>query len=81
MTDTTHEAATVVGGDHPAHESTGIDNRKLGMWVFLSSEFLFFGALITTYLLYSYRPGSTSTRPPSTTWDADVLLTGTTTTF
>jgi cytochrome c oxidase subunit 3/cytochrome o ubiquinol oxidase subunit 3 len=34
------------------HESTGIENRKLGMWAFLSSEFLFFGALITNYLLY-----------------------------
>jgi heme/copper-type cytochrome/quinol oxidase subunit 3 len=56
MTDTAHEPAAV-GGEHPEHESTGIDNRKLGMWVFLSSEFLFFGALITTYLLYSYRPG------------------------
>ncbi len=37
---------------HVVHESTGIDNRKLGMWVFLSSEFLFFGAFITNYLLY-----------------------------
>jgi cytochrome c oxidase subunit 3/cytochrome o ubiquinol oxidase subunit 3 len=37
---------------HDIHESTGIDNRKLAMWVFLSSEFLFFGALITNYLLY-----------------------------
>jgi cytochrome c oxidase subunit 3/cytochrome o ubiquinol oxidase subunit 3 len=40
---------------HHEHESTGIDNRKLGMWVFLSSEFLFFGALITNYILYSNR--------------------------
>jgi cytochrome c oxidase subunit 3/cytochrome o ubiquinol oxidase subunit 3 len=37
---------------HDIHESTGIDNRKLAMWVFLSSEFLFFGALITNYLLF-----------------------------
>jgi cytochrome c oxidase subunit 3/cytochrome o ubiquinol oxidase subunit 3 len=37
---------------HVVHESTGIDNRKLGMWVFLSSEFLFFGAFISNYLLY-----------------------------
>lgn len=49
MTDTAHVAH--------AHESTGVDNRKLGMWLFLSSEFLFFGALITTYMLYSHRPG------------------------
>ncbi|MGH8926828.1 MAG: cytochrome c oxidase subunit 3 [Acidimicrobiia bacterium] len=37
------------------HESTGVENRKLAMWAFLSSEFLFFGALITNYLLYSSR--------------------------
>ena len=43
--------------DHPEHESTGVDNRKLGMWLFLSSEFLFFGALISNYLLYSNRAG------------------------
>jgi len=34
------------------HESTGIDNRKLAMWAFLSSEFLLFGALIANYLLF-----------------------------
>jgi heme/copper-type cytochrome/quinol oxidase subunit 3 len=32
--------------------STGIDNRKLMMWLFLGSECLFFGSLIATYLLY-----------------------------
>lgn len=32
--------------------SLGLDNRKLGMWVFLGSEFMFFGAFITAYLLY-----------------------------
>ena len=42
-------------GGHGHHESTGIENRKLGMWVFLSSEFLFFGALITNYLLFKGR--------------------------
>ena len=31
--------------------STGLSNEKLGMWVFLSSECLLFGALISTYLL------------------------------
>ena len=35
------------------HEtSTGIDNRKLLMWLFLASECLFFGGMIGTYLLY-----------------------------
>ncbi len=49
------EATTV--DHHDLHESTGIDSRKLGMWVFLSSEFLFFGALITNYLLYQGKSG------------------------
>ena len=37
-----------------AHAETtlGLDHRKLAMWVFLGSEFLFFGAFITAYLLY-----------------------------
>jgi cytochrome c oxidase subunit 3/cytochrome o ubiquinol oxidase subunit 3 len=39
-------------GGHGEHESFEIDNRKLGMWLFLSSEFLFFGALITNYMVY-----------------------------
>ena len=30
----------------------GLDHRKLGMWTFLGSEFLFFGAFISAYLLY-----------------------------
>lgn len=35
------------------HETTlGVDHRKLAMWVFLGSEFLFFGAFISTFLLY-----------------------------
>jgi heme/copper-type cytochrome/quinol oxidase subunit 3 len=50
---------------HDIHESTGIDNRKLGMWVFLSSEFLFFGALISNYLLYSNRSGFEGPYPAS----------------
>ena len=50
-------AQAVPAGTHGEHESTGIEHRKLGMWVFLSSEFLFFGAFITTYLLFASRPG------------------------
>ncbi len=39
-----------------ASETTlGLDNRKLAMWIFLGSEFLFFGAFISTYLLYYQR--------------------------
>lgn len=40
---------------HDLHESTGVETRKLGMWFFLSSEFLFFGALISNYLLFKAR--------------------------
>ncbi len=32
--------------------TTGIDNRKLLMWLFLASECLLFGSLIAAYLLY-----------------------------
>jgi cytochrome c oxidase subunit 3/cytochrome o ubiquinol oxidase subunit 3 len=45
-------------GAHGAHghaTSTGVTNEKLGMWVFLGSECLLFGGLITTYLLYRDR--------------------------
>ena len=35
--------------------STGLDNRKLLMWLFLGSECLFFGSFIAAYLLYRDR--------------------------
>ncbi len=38
--------------------STGISNTKLAMWVYLASDCLLFGGLISTYLLYKNRPGS-----------------------
>ena len=42
-----------------AHQSegagTGISNNKLLMWVFLGSECLLFGGLISTYLIYRSR--------------------------
>jgi heme/copper-type cytochrome/quinol oxidase subunit 3 len=62
---TTATAAPHVGEDEvvePApphavhHTSTGLSNEKLGMWVFLGSECLLFGALISTFLLYRNRP-------------------------
>ena len=53
------QASLVLGpsgipGEHD-YTVTGIDSRKLGMWAFLGSECLFFGALISTYLLYRSR--------------------------
>lgn len=38
--------------DHGHVTSTGISNEKLGMWVFLGSECLLFGGLISTFILY-----------------------------
>jgi heme/copper-type cytochrome/quinol oxidase subunit 3 len=40
--------------DYPEHErtSTGLPHIKLGMWLFLASECLLFGALISTYVLF-----------------------------
>ena len=45
------DVATTVA--HDEHETTtGLPHTKLAMWLFLSSECLLFGALITTYVLY-----------------------------
>ena len=49
----THEAAVAAHDDHQT--STGLDNTKLAMWAFLGSECLFFGSMISTYLLYRNR--------------------------
>ena len=54
----THGAAvTPPVAAHEHQTSTGLDNTKLAMWAFLGSECLFFGSLITTYLLYRNRTG------------------------
>jgi cytochrome c oxidase subunit 3 len=46
----------------PAHHhllevqtSTGLNNRKVLFWIFLGSECMFFGSLISTYLVYQGR--------------------------
>ena len=45
-------------GDHGAHvTATGLSNNKLAMWLFLGSECLLFGGLISTYMLYRGRHG------------------------
>ena len=52
----TTESAPVVPHVDDAHQTnTGVSNNKLGMWVFLASESLFFGAFIATYFLYRGR--------------------------
>jgi heme/copper-type cytochrome/quinol oxidase subunit 3 len=50
-----------VHAEHHVETSTGLSNVKVGMWAFLGSECLLFGALISTFLLYHGRtePGPT----------------------
>ena len=43
--------------EHGHHTSTGLSNNKLGMWLFLGSECLLFGGLISTYMIYRGRVG------------------------
>src|SRR5581483_7597014 len=38
-----------------ATTTTGLDHRKLVMWVFIASETIFFAALISAYLVYRGR--------------------------
>ena len=39
---------------HAEHHytTTGLDNRKLGIWAFIGSECMLFASLISTYLIY-----------------------------
>ena len=60
MADTAvHAPAHDDHGSHSGHgghaTSTGLSNNKLAMWLFLGSECLLFGGLISTYMLYRGR--------------------------
>ena len=46
------EQAPVADHSPELETTTGLDHRKLVMWVFLGSECMFFGTLISTYLVY-----------------------------
>ena len=59
--------------------NTGLDNRKVGMWIFLGSDCMFFGSLIGTYLSYKGKSLSGPTphdvfNIPLTSESAGVLL-------
>ena len=50
--------AAVHEADHGTHghtTTTGLSNNKVAMWLFLGSECLLFGGLISTYMLYRGR--------------------------
>jgi heme/copper-type cytochrome/quinol oxidase subunit 3 len=56
------------GDAHEVHySSTGLSNNKLGMWLFLGSECLLFGGLISTYMLYRGR--HSQNLGPDQLWD------------
>jgi len=86
LTDVTLPAATAPVDEHghgphdDHHTSTGLSNNKLAMWLFLGSECLLFGGLISTYMLYRDRTGAGPTPEsafdiPFTSVSSFVLLT------
>ncbi len=59
MATATAPATDIHHDSHDPHATnTGISNNKLAMWLFLSTECLLFGALISTYLIYKTRGNS-----------------------
>ncbi len=55
LPDLAHALESEISIHGHADTNTGATNTKLGMWVFLSSECLFFGGFISAYLLYKGR--------------------------
>lgn len=52
---TTHAAAMPVPpGSHEPAAGMGVYNKKLGMWVFLLSEVMFFTSLIGSYIIFRF---------------------------
>jgi len=49
-------ATAVIDHHHDSTTSTGIPNKKLLWWAFLASDCMFFGALISTHLVYRLNP-------------------------
>ena len=57
MSSPTTDTMPAASAEH--HTSLGISNVKLAMWAFIGSECLFFGALISTHLIYVGNYGAT----------------------
>lgn len=56
-------AAGQIDHHHDHTTTTGIPNKKLFMWAFLASDCMFFGALISTHLIYRLHPPAGSPDP------------------
>jgi cytochrome o ubiquinol oxidase subunit 3 len=59
----THAATGAIDHHHDHTTATGIPNKKLFMWAFLASDCMFFGALISTHLIYRLHPTPGSPDP------------------
>ncbi len=62
-----HAAAMPHGADHPIQGGVGVYTQKLGMWIFLCSEVMFFTALIGSYIILRWGSVEVWPRP------ADIL--------
>ncbi len=58
-----HAGAAAIDHHHDPSTSTGIPNKKLLMWAFLASDCMFFGALISTHLIYRLHPPAGNPNP------------------
>ena len=56
-------AAGTIDHHHDHTTSTGIPNKKLLWWAFLASDCMFFGALISTHLVYRINPPPGNAQP------------------
>ena len=65
------EAAAAVAQDDHHYTSTGLSTWKVGFWTFIGSECLFFGTLISTYMVYKGQ----SVAPPFTQEILNIPLT------
>ena len=55
--------AGTIDHHHDHTTTTGIPNKKLFMWAFLASDCMFFGALISTHVIYRLHPTPDGTDP------------------
>lgn len=51
------EIVRMVQATVPAHSQEPVNTPKLGMWMFLASEVMFFAVLIAMFLLFRFRSG------------------------